>query len=77
MYNVNVVLTPIRAKMVKLAKDQPNVKSVSTRDGKIRVWFTGRDDPIEIPTPDDLYKVGIQSPDWKGLKLDTLISNNA
>ena len=59
MYNVNVVLTPIRAKMVKLAKDQPNVKSVSTRDGKIRVWFTGRDDPIEIHMPDDLYKVDI------------------
>lgn len=73
---VNEDLTLMRVTMLKVVKDQPNVKSATTRDGKILVWLTGKDRPVEIHTPDDLFKVGIQSPDWKSLKLDHLINSN-
>lgn len=73
---VNEDLTSMRATMLKIVKDQPNVKSPTTRDGKIPVWLIGKDRPVEIHTPDDLFKVGIMSPDWKRLKLDHLISSN-
>lgn len=63
--------------MLKIVKDQPNVKSATTRDGTILAWLTGKDRPVEINTPDDLFKVGILSPDWKRLKLEHLISRNA
>ena len=56
--------------MLKLAKDHPNVKNVTKTDGKILVWFTGKGRPVEIHTPDDLFKTGIQTLDWKGLQLD-------
>lgn len=72
---VNEDLTPMRVAMMKMVKEQPNVKGATTRDGKILVWLTGKDRPIEIYTPDDLFKVGIESPDWKRLKLDHFISN--
>lgn len=74
---VNEDLTPMRVTMLKIVKDQPNVKSATTRDGKILTWLTGKDRPVEINTPDDLFKVGILSPDWKRLKLEHLISRNA
>ncbi len=78
---VNEDLTPMRVAMFKIVKEQPNVKSVTTRDGKILVWLTDKNRPVEIHTPDDLFKTGILQPDWKRLKLDNMInktlSNNA
>lgn len=70
---INEDLTPMRATMLKMVKEQTAVKNVSTRDGRILAWLTDRDRPVEITTPDDLSKVGITSPDWKSLKLDSLI----
>ena len=70
---MNEDLTSMRATMLNIVKDQTNVKSVTTRDGKILVWLVGKDRPVEIHTPDDLFKIGMTSPDWKRLKLDRLI----
>lgn len=78
---VNEDLTPMRVSMLKVVKEQPNVKNATTRDGKILVWLTDKERPVEIYTPDDLFKVGIINPDWKRLKLDHMmnktISSNA
>ncbi|MPC98133.1 hypothetical protein E2C01_093486 [Portunus trituberculatus] len=70
----NEDLTPLRAKMMMMVKDQVGVKNVTSRNGKIVAWLN--EDPkraIEITTPDDLSKVGIGTPDWKQLNLDHLV----
>ena len=70
----NQDLTPLRAKMMNMVKDQVGVKNVTSRNGKIVAWRN--EDPnraIEITTPDDLSKVGIGTPDWKQPKLDHLV----
>lgn len=61
--------------MMKMVKDQTEVKNATSRNGKIVAWLS--EDPngtIEINTPDDLRKVGIVTPDWKWLKIDHLWS---
>lgn len=71
---INEDLTPLRAAMMKMVKDQAGVKNVTSRNGKIVAWLN--DEPnraIEINTPDDLNKVGIVTPDWKRLKMDHLV----
>ncbi|KAK4321308.1 hypothetical protein Pmani_007884 [Petrolisthes manimaculis] len=70
---INEDLTPLRAAMLKIVKEQATVRNVTTRDGKIIAWLIDRERPVDINTPDDLHKVGITSPDWKRLKLDYLI----
>lgn len=73
---INEDLTPLRVSMLKMVKDHSDVESATTVDGKILAWRNGKDRPIVIHTPDDLYKVGITLPDWKYLKLDHLIMNS-
>lgn len=70
---INEDLTPLRATMLKMVKEQSGVKSFTTRDGRILVWLEGSQRPVEVVTPDDLHKVGINAPDWKMLKLEYLI----
>ncbi|KAK4311717.1 hypothetical protein Pmani_016818 [Petrolisthes manimaculis] len=70
---INEDLTPLRAAMLKIVKEQATVRNVTTRDGKVIAWLIDRERPVDINTPDDLHKVGITSPDWKRLKLDYLI----
>lgn len=73
---INEDLTPLRVSLLKMVKDHRDVESATTVDGKILAWRTGKDRPVIIHTPDDLYKVGITLPDWKYLKLDHLIINS-
>lgn len=61
---INEDLRPVRAAVMKMAVE-PNVKDVSSGDGKILVQFTGKDRPVYLNTPDDLHKIGITNPDWK------------
>lgn len=69
---VNEDLTSLRAKMMKLAKEQDSVKNVSTRDGSILAWMHTGERPDVINTPDDLYKIGITNPAWDNLGLGHL-----
>lgn len=71
---INEDLTPLRAAMMKMVKEQTGVRNVTSRNGKIVAWLN--EDPnraIEIDTPDDMSKVGIVTPDWKRLKMDHLV----
>lgn len=73
---INEDLTPLRAVMLKMVKDQAAVKNATSRNGKIVAWLN--DDPnraIEMNTPDDLSKVGIVNPDWKQLKMDHIVGD--
>ena len=70
---INEDLTPLRSTLLKMTKEQAAVRNVSTRDGRILAWLVDKERPVEINTPDDLFKVGIDSPDWKRLKLDHLM----
>lgn len=70
---INEDLTPLRSVLLKMTKEQAEVRNVTTRDGRILAWLVDRDRPVEITTPDDLHKVGIDSPDWRRLKLDHLV----
>lgn len=67
---VNEDLTPLRATLLKMVKEQPGVKGVTTRDGRILAWLTDSERPVQVTSPDDLHKVGIISPNWKRLRLD-------
>ena len=58
---------------MKMVKEQEAVRNVTTRDGKILAWLVDKERPVVITTPDDLFKVGIESPDWKRLRLDHLV----
>ena len=70
---INEDLTPMKATMLKMVKEQPGVSNATTREGKILAWMTGKDRPVEITTPEELGKVGITSPDWKRLRLEHLV----
>ena len=69
---VNDDLTSLRAKMMKLVKEQEVVKNMSTRDGSIFSWLRSGERPVDINTPDDLHKVGITTFDWENLSLGHL-----
>lgn len=63
-------LTPLRAKLFKYVKEQPNVKKVVTHEGKIRAMMKGDDKKtVDIDSPDDLFHIGIDEPDWDKLRL--------
>ena len=70
---INEDLTPLRAALLKMTKEQENVKNAVTRDGTILAWVTNKDRPVRIDSPDDLHKIGITSPDWRQLRLDHLV----
>lgn len=70
---INEDLTPLRASLLKLVKEHCVVKNAVTSHGKILAWYKDKDRPITVNTPDDLYKLAINIPDWKRLKLDHLI----
>ena len=69
---VNEDLTSLRAKMMKVTKEQESVKNVATRDGSILAWMYSGGRPVVINTPDDLHKIGITSPAWENLGLGHL-----
>ena len=71
---INEDLATLRAILLKTVKKQGVVKNVTTRDGRIITWLTNRERPVYIDSLNDLWKVGIQTPDWKLLKLDHLIT---
>lgn len=68
-------LTQLRAAMLKMVKERPEVKNATSIEGKLLAW-TNEDPtkPITIENPDDLAKVGISNPDWKLLNLQHLIN---
>lgn len=69
---VNEDLTSLRAKLMKMAKEQESVKNVATRDGSILAWMHSGGRPVVINTPDDLHKIGISNPAWENLDLGQL-----
>lgn len=70
---INDDLTPMRAAVLKIVKEQQEVKNATTRNGKVAVWRVDRPDrAIEI---DDLRKIGKVSSDWERLKIAHLIKN--
>ncbi|KAI3382689.1 hypothetical protein SNEBB_010921, partial [Seison nebaliae] len=66
---INEDLTALKASMLKMVKEQPSVKGTTTRDGTILAWINNENRPVYINTPDDLTKVGIESPDLSKLRL--------
>ena len=58
--------------MMKLTKEQEDVKNVASRDGSILAWMHSGGRPVVINTPDDLHKIRITSPAWENLGLGHL-----
>ena len=58
-------LTPLRYKLLMIAKHADAVDYAYTRDGRIICGIKGN--KITIQSPDDLFKVGIDQPDLKAL----------
>ena len=74
---VNEDLTPLRAKLFRIASTHPTVKNATTNNGKIICWLkepTGPH-PIEIDSPDDLFKLGVDSVDYNELGLREYVYN--
>lgn len=71
---VNEDLTPLRASLLKIVKEQDCVSNATTRDGRILAWLKDNNRRVEVNTPADLHRVGVNVPDWKRLKLDHIVS---
>ena len=71
---VNEDLTPLRASLLKIVKEQDCVSNATTRDGRILAWLKDNNRRVEVTTPADLHCVGVTVPDWKRLKLDHIVS---
>lgn len=71
---VNEDLTPLRATLLKIVKEQDSVANATTRDGRILAWFRNDNRRVEVSTPADLHRVGVTAPDWKRLRLDHIVS---
>ena len=59
-------LTRLRFRTLLQAKKVENLKSISTKGGKIFVWLIGSDKPILVESPYDLKRLNIE-PDWEFL----------
>ena len=59
-------LTRLRFRTLLQAKKANNIKSISTKGGKIFVWFVGSDKPVTVESPYDLQRLNIE-PDWEFL----------
>ncbi len=66
---INDDMTPLRARLMNLVKNQETVKNVATREGSILAWLHSGGRPVVINSPEDLHKVGISSPDSEKLSL--------
>jgi len=64
-------LTPLRYKLLMIAKHADAVDYAYTRDGRIICSIKGN--KITIQSPDDLFKVGIDQPDLKALGLGSYV----
>ena len=51
-------LTPLRARLLRVAKDLPNVKSAFTREGVIHCYLQNGSHMI-VESPDDLFRLGL------------------
>ena len=69
---INDDLTKLRAKLVGYVKGLPNVKRVNVSNGKIHC-NTKEEDHFIIDSPDDLFVLGIKSPDYARLGLEDFI----
>ena len=56
-------LTRLRFRTLLQAKRAENIKSISTKGGKIFVWLIGSDKPITVESPYDLKRLNLE-PDW-------------
>lgn len=61
-------LTPLRAKLLKVVKEQTNVKSVFTREGIIHCNLHNGSHII-IESPDDLFRLGFDGINYDELGL--------
>jgi len=74
---INEDLTPLRNRLLMMVKGHEAVKSVTTRDGKIVAWLKDKPDvAVELESPDDLWKIGVETPDWQMLKLEKYVVKN-
>lgn len=71
---INEDLTPLRATLLKIVKEQDGVTNATTRDGRILAWLRDGNRRVEVSNPADLHRVGITAPDWRRLKLDHIMS---
>lgn len=69
---LNDDLTLLRAKLFRYAKNLPNVKRANTNNGKIHCT-TNADVHIIIDTPDDLFKLGVESIDYSRLGIQDYV----
>ena len=62
-------LSRLRFRTLLQAKKAENIKSISTKGGKIFVWLVNNDKPVTVESPYDLQRLNIQ-PDWEFLGIN-------
>ena len=67
-------LTPLRSKLLKIVKDQPEVETAFAREGRILAYVKGKPRPVVVETPDDLSKVGFTDVNLKDLGLQDILA---
>ena len=68
---INEDLTKLRFKLFQMVRKCEEVKSASTRDGKIICYLQNGTKAV-ISSPDDLFKIGFQDVDYQKLGLAEL-----
>ena len=61
--------TPLRAKLLRAAKNHPNVRSAYTRDG-INHCNIQNGSHVVVESPDDLFHLGVDDINWNEFGLN-------
>ena len=73
---LNEDLTPLRAKLHTIVREQPCIANTTTQHGRILCWLKdkpGDQKPVVVDSPEDLFKLGMNSLDYNRLGLKAFL----
>ena len=73
---INEDLTPLRAKLHTIVSEQPCIANTTTQHGRILCWLKdkpGDQRPVVVDSPEDLFKLGMNSLDYNRLGLKAFL----
>ena len=73
---LNEDLTPLRVKLHTIVREQPCIANTTTQHGRILCWLKdkpGDQRPVVVDSPEDLFKLGMNSLDYNRLGLKAFL----
>ena len=69
---INEDLTPLRSRLLAIARKDAKVKNAVTKDGKVLCYMKSQDQrsPVVLDTPDDLFRLGYDDLNLRELGLE-------